>query len=68
MQCVDVSTISQSERYCTHCEKPLKRQFVWLELDFTNGKYDKPGNIKPDNSQGCFPFGVTCARNILKAV
>ena len=50
---------------CEHCQKPLKEdQIIWLELDMISGEYKE--NIKSENSQGAFPFGKSCAKNIIK--
>ncbi len=51
---------------CENCGEVLKSEkIVWLELSLTDGNYYKeiPENHK---SQGAFPFGKTCANNIIK--
>lgn len=56
-----------SDRFCTCCEKPLKGKLAWLELDQRTNTYHDLGGVPADNSQGWFPFGMTCAVNLLKA-
>lgn len=62
------SDISQpGERFCTCCEKPLRGKLAWLELDQRTHTYHDLGGVPVDNSQGWFPFGMTCAVNLLRA-
>ena len=56
------SELGESERYCTCCERPLKRRVAWLELDQRTQTYHDHGGVPADKSQGWFPFGLTCAR------
>ena len=51
---------------CGRCGERLnKRKAVWLELDGrTNIYYPVSLGSRPD-SQGCFEFGVDCARAVL---
>jgi len=56
--------LPQPERYCTACNKPLSGRVVWLEADSVSGEYRQPGLVPAERSQGCFPFGATCARSL----
>lgn len=61
--------LSKDQRYCTCCERPLVRKFAWLELDQRGYVYHDFGGVPPSQSQGWFPFGMTCAKRLLgKAV
>lgn len=57
--------IDESSRYCTCCKRPLKGKVAWLELDQRNHTYHDRGDVPTDESQGWFPFGMTCARTTL---
>lgn len=52
--------------YCERCEKKLNpKTAVWLELSNTDANYYEAipeGHV----SQGCFSFGIACAKNELK--
>lgn len=61
------SKLEASERYCTHCGKPLARTVAWLELDQRTDTYHDRRDVPADRSQGWFPFGMDCARKLLKA-
>lgn len=61
------SEIEASERYCTHCGKQLRSNVAWLELDRRTDTYHDFGGVPEDKSQGWFPFGMTCARKLLKS-
>ena len=55
---------------CARCGKDLKagRNAVWLEMATATGEFQAPGTSLPvEQSQGCFPFGAACARNVLVA-
>jgi hypothetical protein len=58
--------LSEAQRYCTCCEKPLKGKIAWLELDQRTDTYHDFGGVPDNKSQGWFPFGLTCARNKLR--
>lgn len=51
---------------CQCCERELKNMVAWLELDQRNNTYHDRGDVPPENSQGWFPFGLTCADRALK--
>jgi phage FluMu protein Com len=54
---------------CTRCNQPLNRQRVrWLELNCRTGRYSNPDEavLPVHESQGCFPFGIACAKTQLK--
>lgn len=61
----DAAELLKDQRYCTCCERPLVRKFAWLELDQRVDAYHDFGGVPPDNSQGWFPFGLTCAKRLL---
>jgi hypothetical protein len=50
------------DRRCERCGKKHLAEFVWLELNAVTGRYGEPGSVPPNESQGLFPFGATCAR------
>lgn len=56
--------LPKSERYCTCCARPLARRFMWLELDQRIDAYHDFGGVHPAQSQGWFPFGLTCAKKL----
>lgn len=58
--------LPKDQRWCTCCERPLVRKFAWLELDQRVNAYHDFGGVPSDNSQGWFPFGMTCAKKLLK--
>lgn len=58
--------IDESGRYCTQCNKPLKGKVAWLEMDQRTWKYHDRGDVPADASQGWFPFGLACAKALLK--
>lgn len=58
--------LNASDRWCTCCQKPISGRFAWLELDQRTDTYHDRKDIPEDNSQGWFPFGMTCAQNKLK--
>lgn len=50
---------------CKACKQHLKRETcVWLELNCTTGVYSEVGSVPELESQGCYPFGRTCAKNL----
>lgn len=59
------SEIEEHSRFCTCCERPLKSKVAWLEKEISTGRYHDRGGIPAENSQGWFPFGLTCARRLL---
>lgn len=59
--------LAESERYCTCCRKDLNgHAFRWLELDQRIDAYHDFGDVPPEKSQGLFPFGLTCAKKLVK--
>lgn len=58
---------AESDMRCTCCNKPIKTEVVWLELDQRNGSYHDRGDIPGDKNQGGFPFGKICAKKLKKA-
>jgi hypothetical protein len=57
-------SLPASERFCTHCEKRLRGNFVWLELDQRIDGYHDFQGVPEDRSQGWFPIGTTCAKKL----
>lgn len=64
---VQVNDLPRGNRECTCCGKMLKGKVAWLELDQRTDTYHDDGDVPPEQSQGWFPFGVTCATNLIKA-
>ncbi len=56
------SEIEKPFRRCTCCDRPLTGQVVWLELDRRTNTFHDAGGVPADQSQGWFPFGMTCGR------
>jgi hypothetical protein len=53
--------------YCNCCGRELDpRKAVWLELSFETGRWYPEAKCPPDESQGHFPFGVACARSVMR--
>ena len=48
---------------CTCCDKPLRGRIKWLELNSRTNEWSDPevAPLPADQSQGAFPFGLTCA-------
>lgn len=57
--------LAPSERYCTCCQRPLRKKVAHLELDQRTDVYHDFGGVPPDKSQGWFPFGIACARKLI---
>lgn len=58
--------LAQSERYCTCCERDLSgHAFRWLELDQRTNTYHDFEDVPSEESQGWFPFGLTCAKKLV---
>ena len=53
-------------QYCTCCGRELKGRVRYLELDQRDYSYHDRGDVPEDRSQGWFPFGLTCAKNVTK--
>lgn len=54
---------------CSHCGKPLTRDWVDLELNCETGEWAEPGTAPwsdTESSQGCFSVGTTCAKKLLR--
>jgi hypothetical protein len=60
----------QLEKYdvCACCGKSLKGKAAWLELSFKTNKYYIDNVVPQEESQGYFPFGLTCAKKVALAV
>lgn len=55
--------------HCFICEQPIKNPDTceWIELSFKNNDISLvEGVILPDESQGAFPVGTTCAQRLKK--
>lgn len=59
------SELEKSQRFCTCCDRPLRQRVAWLELDQRTDSYHDHGGVPAEQSQGWFPFGLTCARKEL---
>jgi hypothetical protein len=59
--------LPQGEAYCTCCERDLSGHALrWLELDQRTNTYHDFRDVPEDRSQGWFPFGLTCAKKLVK--
>ncbi len=62
------SSLDAAARYCTCCERDLSGGAVrMLELDQRTDTYHDIRGVPEDQSQGWFPFGLTCAKKQLAA-
>ena len=53
---------------CERCHKPVdKDAAVWFELNSSTGEWLTPGAVPENDSQGCFAFGVDCAKAVRAA-
>lgn len=51
---------------CHQCGETLRGRVVWLEMNARTTTYHaNEGEVSPEESQGCFPFGAACARTVL---
>lgn len=58
--------LRDGERYCTCCKSDLSgHAFRWLELDQRTQTYHDFKDVPESQSQGWFPFGLTCARTLV---
>jgi hypothetical protein len=62
----EVKNLPEPERYCTCCNAKLSRKLAWLELDQRTNEYHDFGGVPQDRSQGWFPFGLGCAKTLIK--
>lgn len=60
----DPADLAPADRFCTACRQPLRRRFVWLELDQRTGRFHDSGGVPEAESQGWFPFGRDCAARL----
>lgn len=61
----DACGLEKAQRYCTCCERELSGKFAYLELDQRVNAYHDFGGVPHTESQGWFPFGMTCAKRFL---
>lgn len=61
------SDLPDSERYCTCCGRELSAAHRMLEYDQRSGTYHDFRDVPETQSQGWFPFGLTCAQNLADA-
>lgn len=55
--------------YCERCgEKLNPKKIKWLELNCVTGEWTDPDvtKVPEEESQGGFPFGIACAKQVLK--
>lgn len=52
--------------YCTCCGRQIEGAARMLELDQRTNTYHDLGGVPDDKSQGWFPFGLKCAKKLLK--
>ena len=52
---------------CACCGKKLKGKAAWLELSFITNQYYIDNVVPSHESQGYFPFGLTCAKKVALA-
>ncbi len=61
------TTKSLTRQFCARCGRELDDQrIVTLELDQRTMTYAPLGSVPEAHSQGCFSFGVACAKKELK--
>lgn len=61
-------SLGVGNRSCTCCERDLEGRAVrMLELDQRTDTYHDLRGVPENCSQGWFPFGLTCAKKMLKA-
>lgn len=59
--------LSEGNRTCTCCERELSgHAFRYLELDQRTQTYHDFQDVPENLSQGWFPFGLTCAKKLVK--
>jgi hypothetical protein len=64
-----VTHYQQVDYYCECCGRALDPMRIkWLELNCRTGKWTDPdvAPLPAETSQGCFPFGIACAKARLK--
>jgi hypothetical protein len=65
---VEVSAALGERHNCQRCGELLNNHNIaWLELSTSSGLYYESGYVPTAESQGFFPFGVSCARAVVKA-
>lgn len=59
--------LREDERWCTCCTRDLTGHAArMLELDQRDNAYHDFGDVPVGQSQGWFPFGLTCARKKIR--
>ena len=61
------SDLPANERYCTCCGRELSAAHRMLEHDQRSDAYHDFRDVPEDQSQGWFPFGLTCAQKLVDA-
>lgn len=60
------ASLDPSSRTCTCCERDLSGHAVrMLEYDQRTWTYHDLSDVPADESQGWFPFGLTCAKKLV---
>lgn len=57
----------EGKETCERCHRPVEKDnAVWFELNCKTGRYEEPGTVPEDESQGGFAFGPDCAEVVRK--
>jgi hypothetical protein len=59
--------LPDNERYCTCCGRELSAAHRMLELDQRSDTHHDFRDVPEAQSQGWFPFGLTCAQKLVDA-
>jgi len=62
----DAAELDAAERFCSCCGRELRGRVAWLELDRRLDAYHDRGDVPEAHSQGWFPFGLDCARRLVR--
>lgn len=54
------------KEFCTCCGQKLNGKVRMLELDQRSDTYHDFGGVPESQSQGWFPFGLSCAKKLVK--
>jgi hypothetical protein len=62
----NVQNLDRAYHFCTCCGRKLKGKVAMLEFSTKHCQYFDAGVVAENDSQGFFPFGMSCARKVLK--